>query len=191
MAYRKFLYDLAASLTNDTSRIDVDVEEIYQFEKRISMFHWTPADQRARENETIRTTIDHLPTVFNPYFQNFSLLDYLRTIYSQVNVTLAGNDSISISELSFLRNASNILNETSTRVIQNYFVWRFVLDRVGNLPRKYRLLRETFDQVFRGTLAERSRTTICANMVNVNMGFAVSKVYLQQYFDENARAEVG
>lgn len=64
------------------------------------------------------------------------------------------------------------------------------MDRVGNMPRRFRLLRETFDRVFRGTTSERSRLITCATMVNTHMGFAVSKVYLRQYFDENARNEV-
>ena len=36
MAYRQFIRDLAAALTNDTSMIDQDVKEIFAFEKTIS-----------------------------------------------------------------------------------------------------------------------------------------------------------
>lgn len=123
-----------------------------------------------------------------PY--QFDILRYIREIYSRVNVNVSDTDIVSISELSFLHNASMILARTSPRTIQNYFVWRFVIDRVGNMPRRYRFLRETFDRIFRGTTSERSRAVTCATMVNTNMGFAVSKVYLRQYFDENARDEV-
>jgi hypothetical protein len=61
--------------------IDQDVNEIYNFEKNISQvnyflfrklikynfqFHWTLAEQRARQNETVRTTIGQLSQTFNP-----------------------------------------------------------------------------------------------------------------------------
>ena len=58
------------------------------------------------------------------------------------------------------------------------------------MPQRYRLTRVPFDQTFRGTTSPRSRSIICGGIVNANMGFAVSKVYIQQYFDGNARNEV-
>lgn len=64
------------------------------------------------------------------------------------------------------------------------------MNRVGLMPKRYRLTREPFDQALRGTSAERPRSITCGNFVNANMGFAVSKVYIQRYFDENARNQV-
>jgi hypothetical protein len=75
------------SLTNDTTMIAKDVQEIYEFEKQISIvriyffeifififffkFHWTAAEQRARQNETIRTTIGNLTQIFNTSVNSF------------------------------------------------------------------------------------------------------------------------
>jgi predicted metalloendopeptidase len=64
------------------------------------------------------------------------------------------------------------------------------MNRVTNMPKRYRLIREPFDQTLRGTTAERPRSIICGSFVNGNMGFAVSKVYIKQYFDENAKNQV-
>lgn len=82
-AYRQFLRDLAMILANDTRMIETDVRETYEFEKKIAQvdrsvssrvcrsftfdfqFHWTTAEQRARQNDTIRTTIGNLSRVFN------------------------------------------------------------------------------------------------------------------------------
>jgi predicted metalloendopeptidase len=103
---------------------------------------------------------------------------------------LNDNDIVSISELEFLRNASLIIDRSSLRLLQNYFVWRFMMNRVSNMPKLYRSIREPFDRIFRGTTAERPRSITCGSFVNVNMGFAVSKIYVKQYFDENARSQV-
>lgn len=58
-AYREFIRKLARALTNDTSMIDKDVNEIYTFEQTIARF------VRTSNGESIRTTIDHLPTTIN------------------------------------------------------------------------------------------------------------------------------
>lgn len=119
-----------------------------------------------------------------------NLKSYIRTIYQNAGVTLTENQTVSINELEFLRSAMTLLNSTKPRTIQNYFVWRFILSRTGVLPRRFRNVREQFDRVFRGTAAERPRSVTCANYVNNNMGFAVSKVYIRTYFDESAKKEV-
>lgn len=62
-----------------------------------------------------------------------------------------------------------------------------MMNRASNMPRKVRTTREQFDRVFKGTSAEPTRSTTCANYVNDNMGFAVSRLYVQKYFDDSAR----
>ncbi|CAF1544153.1 unnamed protein product, partial [Rotaria sordida] len=48
-------------------------------------------------------------------------------------------------------------------------------------------IKENVQRRLRGTTAEQSRKIICGNFVNGNMGFAVSKLYIKKYFDDNAR----
>ena len=69
-------------------------------------------------------------------------------------------------------------------------IWRFMMNRAVNMLQYIRVLRERFDRVFRGTTAEQARTVLCGNYVNGNMGFAVSKLYIKEYLDENARNQV-
>jgi len=64
-----------------------------------------------------------------------------------------------------------------------------MMKRASSLPRRIRSIREQFDRVFKGTSAEPTRAITCANYVNDNMGFAVSRLYIQKYFNENARNE--
>jgi predicted metalloendopeptidase len=62
-----------------------------------------------------------------------------------------------------------------------------MMNRASTMPKRIRNTREQFDRVFKGTSAEPPRATSCANYVNDNMGFAVSRLYIKQYFDDNAR----
>lgn len=58
------------------------------------------------------------------------------------------------------------------------------------MPAKFRAIKYSFVQVFQGINSEESRKTICGGYVNDFMGFAVSKLYIQEYFDKNARNQV-
>ncbi|CAF1039974.1 unnamed protein product, partial [Didymodactylos carnosus] len=184
VAYRQFMRDLATALAIDTTTIDQDVIDVYEFEKTIAKYHWTIAEQRGRDSETVRTTVGNLSVILNT---TFDFNSYLRRAYLLGNVTLFDTDIVAVSELEFLRNASIILDQTPARTIQNYMIWRFMMNRAINMPQYIRILRERFDRVFRGTTAEQPRTVLCGNYVNSNMGFAVSKLYIKEYFDENAR----
>jgi len=105
-------------------------------------------------------------------------------------VTLVDTDVVIVSELDYLRNVSLIIDQVSSRVLQNYMVWRFMMNRAWIISRRFRAIKQQFDQVFLGTTVAPSRATKCANYVNENMGFAVSKLYINKYFDKDARLEV-
>ena len=117
--------------------------------------------------------------------------EYISQVYAFGNVTLEATDVVIVSEIDFLTNVSAIIDITSPRIVQNYFVWRFILDQSSNFPRYYRAAREQFDRIFQGTNAEQTRPTKCAIFVNNNMGMVVSKLYIKRFFDENARNQVG
>ncbi|CAF1200289.1 unnamed protein product [Rotaria sordida] len=130
IAYRQFMYSIAKTLTNDTSMIDQDIKEIFDFEKNISKYHWTNNEQRVRYNKTIRTTI------------------------------------------------SNLSHTLKTS--------RFIMSQSEYMPKSIRNIKEQFDLIFQDTSTEELRTIKCAVYVNKNMGFVVSKLYIKNYFDENA-----
>jgi membrane metallo-endopeptidase-like protein 1 len=97
---------------------------------------------------------------------------------------------VSVGEVEYLCNVSTIIGQTSSRTLQNYIVWRFMLHQVDNMPKRFRVLKKKIDRISRGITAERLRTVICGKYVNDNMGFAVSKLYIKKYFDEHVRIQV-
>ncbi|CAF3931320.1 unnamed protein product [Rotaria sordida] len=57
------------------------------------------------------------------------------------------------------------------------------------MSQQIRNIRQRFDRIFHGTNAERPRDVECGSLTNAYMGFAVSKLYIKKYFDENALNE--
>ena len=82
------------------------------------------------------------------------------------------------------------MNQTSPRTLQNYLVWRFIMIQTANMPRRFQLIKQQFDQVYRGVSTLPSRIVYCGGYVNNIMGFAVAKLYKDEYFDTNARNQV-
>jgi membrane metallo-endopeptidase-like protein 1 len=200
-AYQQFMGDLALALTNDTSMIEDDVNDIYTFEQTIARFVWTAAEQSAQSDKTIRTTIGNLSSAINAsvsislrlfflFPTQFDFLGYIRALYLLGNVTLTDTDIITVSELEYIRNVSLIMNQTSPRTLQNYIVWRFIMIQTANMPRRFQLIKQQFDEVYHGSNTLPTRTVYCGGYVNNIMGFAVAKLYKDEYFDTNARNQV-
>ena len=106
------------------------------------------------------------------------------------NVTLFDKDIVDVRELEYLRNVSLIIDQYSPRTIQNYMIWRFMMNQINLMPERFRIIKEEFDQVFQGIRKQPSRTIQCATYVNDNMGFALSKLYVEMYFDKHALNQV-
>ena len=68
--------------------------------------------------------------------------------------------------------------------------WSVIRDRSSYLPKKYKDARLDFDKVYIGqtTLAPRTRT--CANAILDRMPYAVGRLYVEKYFDENSKTQV-
>ena len=69
-------------------------------------------------------------------------------------------------------------------------IWRVLMNQVIYMPKRFRVIQEQFDRIFSGISTEPSRSILCANYVNNNMGLVVSKLYIKQNFDKNARIQV-
>ncbi|CAF4177876.1 unnamed protein product [Adineta steineri] len=184
VAYRRYIFDLASILSNDTSTIEQDVNDMFEFEKELAKHYWTTVEQRHRSNATIRTTVGKLRQLFNT---TFDFTNYLTSAYASANVTLMDSDLVIVEETDYLYNVSSIIEQVSPRILQNYVIWRFMMNLISALPKRFRSIRDNFDHVLHDTTAEPPRTVICGSFVNSVMGFAISKIYIKKYFDDNAR----
>lgn len=106
------------------------------------------------------------------------------------DVTLLDTDVIFVYEVEYLLTVSAVISETSPRTVQNYVLWRFIMNRINTMPQSLRIFRDRFERILRGTNAALARTIQCGRYVNDQMGFAVSKLYINRFFDSNARNQV-
>jgi predicted metalloendopeptidase len=118
------------------------------------------------------------------------LTNDLRRLYLWVNITLTDDDIVVISGVESLINISSLITQQSPRTLQNYMIWRFLIYRISNMPKRFRTIFDQLKKTVLGVVEEQPRASICAEYVNNNMGFAVSKLYINKYFDKVARTKV-
>ncbi|CAF1045925.1 unnamed protein product [Adineta steineri] len=183
-AYKKLMKDVISALTNNTLVNDSDIDEIFQFEKSLAQNFYTTVQQR--ETPVYRLTFGSL---FNFMNTSFNYTEYLQRIYLFGNVTLVREDIINVNDLEVLRNISILFDQNRPRTIQNYLIWRFVLNQIDHMPKRFRMMKQEFIKIFSGTAVETSRPVKCATYITDNMGMVVSRLYIKKKFDDYARRE--
>jgi predicted metalloendopeptidase len=123
-------------------------------------------------------------------FIQFDFTSYLRRLYLVGNITLPDDEIVIVNDIEAIRNISSIITQQSPRLLQNYMIWRFIIYRVPNMPKRFRIILDKLRNAVLGISNEQPRIIRCAIYVNINMGFAVSKLYINKYYDRLARAEV-
>ncbi|CAF0947563.1 unnamed protein product [Adineta steineri] len=179
-AYYEFFYSLTEALTNDTSTIDDDVDALQNFE--LEIMEKLMKHDKLSFKDIVRTTVGNLSRTVNSDFTN-----QLRRLYLFGNVSLVDTDIVTVYAPKVLLDIMSIIDQQSPRTIQNYMIWRFMMSRALNMPERFRNIVQQYNSVFYGTTGSQRRPIICANYVNKMMGLAVSKIYINKYFDKDIR----
>ncbi|CAF3873517.1 unnamed protein product [Adineta steineri] len=182
-AYYEFFNNLTRALTNDTSTIDDDILALKSFELEIMQNMYK--HDKLSFKDIVRTTVGNLSHTMNSDFTN-----QLRRLYLFGNVSLVDTDIVTVYAPKVLLDIMSIIDQQSPRTIQNYMIWRFMMNRALNMPKRFRNIVQQYNYMFYDTTGTQRRPIICANYVNKMMGLAVSKIYINKYFDKDIRKEV-
>ncbi|CAF3338801.1 unnamed protein product [Rotaria socialis] len=136
VAYREFIRDLAKELSDNTSMVDTDVNDIFAFEKEIAKHYWTTEERRGRPNATIRTTVGSLTDLLKT---SFDFSTYLRSAYAWSGVTLDDSDVVTMHRVdnmpkrfrSIKENFQHIFRGTTSDVSRKIICGNFVNGNMG------------------------------------------------------------
>ncbi|XP_041127018.1 neprilysin-like isoform X2 [Polyodon spathula] len=189
-AYVHFMIDVATlirkekNLPINESLIRTELERVMDLEKKIA-------------NATTKTEDRNDPILLynkmelNAMENNFSLqvdakqfnwTSFTNTIMGVVNISVTGQEHVVVYAPEYLRKLKPILSDYSARDIQNYIVWRYVMDLVNSLSRVYKDTRKAFRKALYGTTSETAVWRQCANYVNGNLENAVGRLYVEEAF---------
>uniref|UniRef100_A0A665TTQ8 Neprilysin n=1 Tax=Echeneis naucrates TaxID=173247 RepID=A0A665TTQ8_ECHNA len=194
-AYEQFMIDLAKLIRTDRrlpineTRIKEEVTRIVDLERDIANATDTPED---RNNPVLlynKMELGDLNANFTLEVESrtFNWSYFTAKIMDTVNISIPDTEKIINYSPNYYRRLNLILTRYTKRDLQNYMVWRFVMNMVVGLSRSYRDTRKPFRKALSGTTSEAAVWRQCALYVNSNMDNAVGRLYVQEAFSEKSK----
>uniref|UniRef100_A0A8C3U7D2 Membrane metalloendopeptidase like 1 n=1 Tax=Catharus ustulatus TaxID=91951 RepID=A0A8C3U7D2_CATUS len=185
-AYLQFMITIAKMIRQDknVSRDDSFVQEemakVMEFETEIANAT-TPAEER--HDVTLlynKMTLAELQEKFA--FNEFNWTFFIQRVMSSVNVQVDPEEEVVVYGMPYLQELKAIISKYSASTIQNYLIWRLVIDRVSSLSRRFKDARASYRKALYGTTLEEARWRECVSYVNNNMENAVGAMYVRETF---------
>ena len=169
----------------NTSIINSNIEEIIQLESLLANIRLPIEDLRDPEHTYNKLTLDelHIKTQFDWLNKIFL------PIWKMLNVTVSidGRTKVIVSDINYLVKAVSILSKTTPRVIENYFGWH-VVDQYGSVASElFRNLVFEFNKIRLGVAKPTERWQNCLNLANDNLPWAISRLYVDNYFTKQEK----
>ncbi|NXD14556.1 NEP protein, partial [Nothocercus nigrocapillus] len=189
-AYVDFMISVAKlilqerNISINESKVSEEMKRVMDLEKEIANAT-TKAEDR---NDPIllynKMTLAQLQSNFSVEINHkvFNWSKFINTIMSTVQIYVENTEQVVVYDPEYLFRLKSLLNKYTPREIQNYLIWRFVMDLVNSLSRNYKDTRNDFRKALYGTTSETAVWRRCANYVNGNMENAVGRLYVEEAF---------
>ncbi|XP_058530407.1 membrane metallo-endopeptidase-like 1 [Ochotona princeps] len=193
-AYLQFMTSVALMLRKDLNLptnsflVRHEMAQVLQFETQLAN---ATAPQEERHDVTAlyhRMDVEELQNKFGLKGFNWTL--FIQTVLSSVRIKLLPNEEVVVYGIPYLQNLEDIIDLFSPRTMQNYLVWRLVLDRVSSLSQRFKDARAKYRKALYGTTVEEVRWRECVSYVNSNMESAVGSLYVREAFPRDSKKRV-
>nr|XP_056721305.1 membrane metallo-endopeptidase-like 1 [Euleptes europaea] len=185
-AYLQYMITIAKmiredlNVSKDNEFVEEEMRTVMEFETDIANAT-APAEER--HDVTLlynKMTVAELQERFQLNGFNWTL--FLQGVMSSVNIEIGSEEEVVVHGVPYLQELKAIVSSYSASTIQNYLVWRLVLERVSGLSRRFRDARANYRKALYGTMVEEARWRDCVSYVNTNMENAVGALYVRETF---------
>nr|XP_034349315.1 membrane metallo-endopeptidase-like 1 isoform X3 [Arvicanthis niloticus] len=122
--------------------------------------------------------------------KGFNWTLFIQNVLSSVQVELLPDEEVVVYGIPYLENLEEIIDIYSAQTMQNYLVWRLILDRIGSLSQRFKEARVDYRKALYGTTVEEVRWRECVSYVNSNMESAVGSLYIKRAFSKDSKSTV-
>ncbi|NXL00676.1 NEP protein, partial [Mesembrinibis cayennensis] len=189
-AYVDFMISVAKLILQERS-ISFNESEISEQMKRVMDLEKEIANATTKSEDRNDPLLLYNKMTLAQLQKNFSLevdrkvfnwSKFINDIMSTVQIKVENTEHVIVYDPDYLIRLKSILNKYTPRDLQNYMIWRFVMDLVNSLSRNYKDTRNAFRKALYGTTSETAVWRRCANYVNGNMENAVGRLYVEEAF---------
>ncbi|NXX62665.1 NEP protein, partial [Scopus umbretta] len=189
-AYVDFMISVAKlilqerNITFNESKISEEMKRVMDLEKEIANATTKSEDRNDPLLLYNKMTLAQLQKNFSLEIDHkvFSWSKFINDIMSTVQINVENTEHVIVYDPEYLIRLKSILNKYTPRDLQNYMIWRFIMDLVNSLSRNYKDTRNAFRKALYGTTSETAVWRRCANYVNGNMENAVGRLYVEEAF---------
>ncbi|NXT17804.1 NEP protein, partial [Syrrhaptes paradoxus] len=189
-AYVDFMISVAKLILQERnisfseSEITEQMKRVMDLEKEIANATTKSEDRNDPLLMYNKMTLAQLQTNFSLEIDQkvFNWSKFINDIMSTVQINIENTEHVIVYDPEYLIKLKSILNKYTPRDLQNYMIWRFVMDLVNSLSRNYKDTRNAFRKALYGTTSETAVWRRCANYVNGNMENAVGRLYVEEAF---------
>ncbi|KAG8505481.1 Membrane metallo-endopeptidase-like 1 [Galemys pyrenaicus] len=198
-AYLQFMTAVATMLRKDANlpasrrRVREDMAQVLELETQLAN---ATVPQEERHDVTAlyhRMSLAALQDKFGLKGFNWTL--FIQSVLSSVKIELLPEEEVVVYGIPYLQNLETIIDVFSSRrapaTIQNYLVWRLVLDRIHSLSQRFKDARAGYRKALYGTTVEEVRWRECVSYVNSNMESAVGSLYVKEAFSGDSKNVAG
>ncbi|KAH8035765.1 hypothetical protein HPB51_008592 [Rhipicephalus microplus] len=187
-AYKKLVQCALKIMNANLSHEELDelADTLIHFEGQLANLTTPPEKRRNVLTLYHRTTIDELEKNFTQMPLGYLISKEL----SEVNITVAGNETIQQFAMDYYRKLDEFLRRANCTTLFNYAGLREVLKWAALASEEFRNASFELTRAVMGVLEEKPRWEECVHTVNSAMPEIVGYLYVLRKFTEEAKREV-
>ncbi|XP_035828940.1 neprilysin-1 [Aplysia californica] len=190
MAYQTLIYKVTETLGfADPDTAQQDVTDLVDFEIQLAQIS-VPSEERW-DPEAL-----YNPMTLGEVHANYSSaeLDMMQFVVALLHAPEVGitdvteNETIINVSPPYFRNFTELIRNTPKRTLANYVFWRVTGGYLETLTQTYRSLVFEYYKVVYGIQQGEPRDQVCARFAKGQIGFAIGKVFVDRYFEPEAKS---
>jgi len=180
----------SSSTTNTTTSSSFSLadgfKEVVDFGNELKKILVPQTERRYHQLLYNRMTVADM---YNNLTKEIDWLEYLRIIFSAVNITIEPDEPVVVLAPEFFVKLGQLLNRTSSRVVVNYLFWNTNLEPFEDFYGHREDFHQNHDRVD-AALSVTYQWYVCTALVKRHLGMAVSRMYLDSYFKKESKGTV-
>ncbi|XP_063858887.1 neprilysin-1-like isoform X1 [Scylla paramamosain] len=184
----KMLRDFMESSASDQD-IDSQVNDVIEFEMKFSKIVMKAINETT--DHAWQTTVAELQEdtdAGTPH--QIEWLSFLEEMFAETDITITKDEPLLSFKGPFFRDFSNLLATTDPKTLANAIGWWWVYVLQQETTYAMRNASHTYMQDFYGQSRSTPRWQYCISITNRNMGFALSREYVDHFVPHTVKPEV-
>ncbi|KAK9500251.1 hypothetical protein O3M35_001544 [Rhynocoris fuscipes] len=177
-SYHKFMVDIAVLLGADRIYAEDELWAAVTFEGALSKSKYI--------SENSKEFLYYSLKEMNEKFEGIPWLEFIKLMFTNTSVEITEEESVSILNEGFISHAHVLIQSAPKSVLGNYLIWRLVHYFIENLPEKF---TQSYLEYKKSSMMahDQPEWVYCLSQVTQLYPFPVSYLYVNNYFDEEAK----